>query len=226
MTEPGTEPADTANFTVSTFPHDARILIESRLPPLSLQARRARIQELKSNLSAAVAAATDFHFTHDVEVTLNWFVTQQERYQTHTAADLDNVLKPLLDATTGPNGVMVDDNQVQSIRAWWITPSDPNLVFTLEIQSLSPDDVVKRAGAAFVEFDTDTCYLLPGAAASYWPTIVESYRRLVNEKASLRKLAIAEHVVDMMSPIARPWHAQRLRMQGFQVIHEKAFPSP
>jgi Holliday junction resolvase RusA-like endonuclease len=213
-------------FTVKVLATGPRVLIESRLPPLSLQARRERIQALKSKLSAAVASATDFHFTHDVEVNFNWFVTEQERYQTHTAADLDNVLKPLLDATAGPDGVMIDDNQVQSIHAWWMTPSSPDLVFTLELASLSPDDRVERDGGAFVEFSSNTSYMLPGRVKAHWPRIVAGYRRLVQERASMRESGVAEDVVHMMSPLARPWRTQRLRMQGFKVVHESEFPSP
>lgn len=37
-------------------------------------------------------------------------------------ADLDIVMKPILDAVTGPDGVLIDDNQIHSIKASWMTP--------------------------------------------------------------------------------------------------------
>lgn len=190
----------------------------SPLTPLSLQARRTRLSELKAALSSAIAEATTFLMTHDVEVSLTWFVTEEERYQSHTAADLDNVLKPLIDSAVGPSGVMVDDNQVQSIRAYWMTPGSLGSGFELEFQSLIPQDVVTRDGTAFVEFERDRCFILPGHPEA-WPALVEGYRQLLAGQEELRSMGAADDVARGLNPVARPWHSQRVRLQGFKLFH-------
>ncbi|MDF2047275.1 RusA family crossover junction endodeoxyribonuclease [Microbacterium sp. Kw_RZR3] len=198
------------------------VRVEATVAPLSLQAGAGRRQGLKNALGSALSVGADFLFTHDVEVTLEWFATERDRYQTHVAADLDNVLKPLIDAATGPTGVMIDDNQVQSIRASWLTPGRMGEGFVLQFDALSREDVATRAGTAFVEFSADTCYMLPGAAREHWPSFVNGFARFVAIKDKMRAHGITEEVVETMSPIARPWHSQRLRMQGFPVHHHTA----
>lgn len=107
-------------FEVSEWIGAGRVIIESSIPPVSLQATSARKREFKALLSEAIGKNTTTHFVHDVKVEFTWKIEEQRRYETHIVADLDNLLKPLLDAATGPTGVLIDDNQVQQIGASWI----------------------------------------------------------------------------------------------------------
>lgn len=137
------------------------MIIRSSIPPVSLQASSARKREFKSLLSEAIARNTSFYFAHDVKVEFTWEIEERKRYETHIVADLDNLLKPLLDAATGPEGVLFDDNQVQQIGASWISvgygwPEG----FTLEFAALIPDEAVRRGGT-FVEFTPSRCLYLP-----------------------------------------------------------------
>lgn len=202
-------------------------MIRSAISPISLQAARPRLADLKAMLGQAIGKSSDFLMTHDVEVTLTWFVSEHSRYQTHVAADLDNVIKPLLDAATGPDGVMIDDNQVQSIRASWMTPGSWGEGFELTIASLNPDDTIQREGTAFVEFAPDTCYVLPGACREAWPILFASYRQYVDARAKCTAVGVAPANLSSFAPIARPWHSQRLRLQRFPVLsHTHDFGAP
>lgn len=214
----------TTDFVVSGHREAGRVVVRSPLTPISLQAKRTRIKELQAALRQAISTNTDFLMTHDIEITLTWYVTEKERYQTHTAADLDNVIKPLLDAATGPAGIMIDDNQVQSIRASWMTPGTLGEGFELEFQSLMPADFVTRAGMAFVEFSPDRCYMLPGLHPEIWPVFVTGYRRMLNARQEMLDDGIVEDVADMVLPIVRPWPRQRLTMQKFPVFPHTDFP--
>lgn len=207
-----------SDFIVEGYREAGRVIVKSALTPISLQARRDRLSDLKVALKEAITTSTDFLMTHDVEVTLTWYVTEADRYQSHTAADVDNVIKPLLDAATGPEGIMIDDNQVQSIRAYWVTPGTPGPGFELDFQALDREDVVTRDGTAFVEFASDTCYILPGIQPEAWPVLVASYRKSLEAKEDLRRLGAPERMVHSLSPLARPWPSQRLRMQKFPVF--------
>ncbi|MGN7948551.1 RusA family crossover junction endodeoxyribonuclease [Microbacterium sp. 22215] len=183
------------------------------------------MSEFQAALREAISTDTDFLFTHDVEVTLTLFVAEKDRYQTQTAADLDNVIKPLLDAVTGPSGIMIDDNQVQSIRASWMTPGPVGVGvgFELEFQSLMPDDTATRAHTAFVEFSSDRCYILPGLQPEFWPRRVGSYRNMLTARQDLLNMGIVEDVADQVLPISRPFPRQRLLMHHFPVYNHTTF---
>jgi hypothetical protein len=207
-----------SDFVVNSYRSAGKVEVRSAISPISLQAGRPRLADLKAMLGQAIGEGSDFLMTHDVEVTLTWFVSEHNRYQTHTAADLDNVIKPLLDAATGPEGVMIDDNQVQSIRAAWMTPGSWGEGFDLTIESLNPEDTIQREGTAFVEFAPDTCYVLPGAYPEAWPTLIEGFRAYVDGRAKRIAAGIAPADLAFFAPIARPWHSQRLRLQRFPVL--------
>lgn len=206
-----------SDFAVTSSRRFGWVEIRSDLAPISLQAAAGRRSELKGALRSALSDEIDFLFTSDVEVILEWFASERDRYQTHVAADLDNVLKPLIDAATGPNGVMIDDNQIQSIHASWLTPGTLGEGFRLRFQALDSCDVIPREGVAFVEFDTDRCYMLPGPDPKGWPPAVDAYRASADTRDRLRRTGVPEEALQGLSPVARPWPSQRLKMQGFPV---------
>ena len=216
---------DHTAFTVNGYRDAGRVIVTSTVSPISLQAKHVRVGVFKAALRKAISTNTDFLLTHDVEVTLTLFVTEKDRYQTHTAADLDNVIKPLLDAATGPDGIMIDDNQVQSIRASWMTPGPLGVGFELDFQALMLDDVVTRAGTAFVEFSADRCYILPGIQPEVWPWLVSRYRAMLEARQEMLDRGIVEDVADRVLPVGRPFPRQRLTMHGFPVPHHTTFPN-
>src|ERR1700688_3175599 len=47
----------------------------------------------------------------DVRMEIEWYVSARSRYEQTLHPDIDNIIKPILDALTGPHGLMIDDNQ-------------------------------------------------------------------------------------------------------------------
>jgi hypothetical protein len=126
-----------ADFAVQEWYDAGRVEIRGAVDPISLQAAGERKAKFQESLSKAVAASTTGVYTGDVEVTIRWFISQKRRYGTHIVADLDNVIKPLLDAVAGPDGLMMDDNQVQSLQVTWLDPAGPDLRFDMSLQPLT-----------------------------------------------------------------------------------------
>ena len=83
-------------------------------PPVSLQSKGNRKKKFKEHVAAKVDTA-GFLLSGDVSVRIQWSVHEQKRYETCTSADVDNIVKPLLDAICGPKGILIDDNQVQAV---------------------------------------------------------------------------------------------------------------
>lgn len=213
-----------AAFRIDEFYDAGRVDILSTVAPVTLQATPSRRRDFKDALGSAVTAATKGIFTHDVEVTLIWFIEEARRYQTHLVADLDNVLKPILDAVTGPEALLIDDNQIQSIKASWMTPGLHGAGFQLTFAALMREEYVSRQGLAFVEFSADRCYMLPGGLGEHAARFVASYRRMVGAYQDMLAAGIHEEVAQSVLPIARPF--PRARLGRFPVRHHSEFAEP
>jgi len=210
-----------SNFDVAEDPLPNRVRIRSSIDPISLQADGKRKAEFKLALGQAVKVATSGIYTHDVEVTLAWYIEEHRRYQTHIVADLDNVMKPILDAITGPDGVLIDDNQIQSIKASWLTPGAYGTGFDLTLEPLMTGDYCTRDGLSFVEFSADRCYLVPGGVKGHEDLFVGAYRQAVFAYRTQLEAGIVEEVARSVLPIARPF--PRARLSRFDIRHESQF---
>ncbi|MFD7975378.1 RusA family crossover junction endodeoxyribonuclease [Streptomyces sp. NPDC059071] len=212
--------AHASDFDVQEFGDQSRIDIRSSIDPLSLQADNSRKADFQDALASAVSQATKGVFIHDVEVTLVWLIEESRRYQTHMVADLDNVMKPILDAVTGPDGIMIDDNQIQSIRASWTTPGQTG--FQLRFTALTADDYLsRREGLSFVEFSADRCYVLPGVERSIQAAVVRGYRAALERYQEMLGAGISEHAARSVLPSVRPF--PRARLGKFEVLHHTEF---
>lgn len=88
--------------------------------PRSSQARAAGLSAWKSQLGGVLRGALSepvFLSAQPLRFTFYWFADAE------APGDLDNMLKPVLDAAVGV--VMLDDQQVQSISAEFYPPSRP-----------------------------------------------------------------------------------------------------
>lgn len=214
-----------SDFRVAEYYDVPKVEIRSAIDPLSLQASGERKKAFQAALGEAVREATVGVFTHDVEATLIWYIEEARRYQTHIVADLDNVMKPILDAITGADGVLVDDNQIQSIKASWVTPGAFGSGFELSLGPLMRSDYVKREGLSFVEFAADRCYMLHGSLGEEAAALmVSGWRRMVRTYGDLVSRGIPEPDARYILPMLRPF--PRARLGRFRVRHEREFPEP
>jgi Holliday junction resolvase RusA-like endonuclease len=95
------------------------VSISVPLPPVSQQARSESKASFQAEIENAISSY-EFLLSGDVSVTVEWSISQQTRYETDRSPDVDNILKPLIDALAGPAGLMIDDNQVQHVSCHWI----------------------------------------------------------------------------------------------------------
>lgn len=218
----GTGAPSVDDFLVEEYYDTGRVDITGAIDPLSLQASAMRKAAFKAALGAAISASTTLMFNHDVQVTVVWYVEEAKRYQTHLVADIDNVLKPILDAMTGPDGVLIDDNQVQSIQVSWMTPARRAVAFEATVQAVHPEDRIRREDLAFVEFAPNRCYILPGGLGhAHRASFVGEFRRQLRDYDRRVDRGILPEVAAMSLPLARPF--PRARLSRFQVISEAQF---
>ncbi len=73
------------------------------------------------NVLRSLTQQVPFLITTDIQMEVCSLVSLRERYESDGLPDVDNILKPTIDALTGPEGVMVNDCQLQSVLSYWVT---------------------------------------------------------------------------------------------------------
>lgn len=208
-------------FLVEEFVGSAQMRVSTQVDPPSLQASGAVKDAYRAALSKAVAANTTRFFDHDVSVTFTWFVPERRRYRTSSIADLDNVLKPTIDALVGPEGVLFDDNQVQSIQASWrVGMRLGERGFDLKVEALRLDEFVPRGGR-FVEIRHDLCYYVPAMPAKHARGFVDVLVVMNRERERFEAEGWSEDALWGLMPLARPF--PRARLSRFELLRPDQF---
>lgn len=132
-------------------PEHGLITFEVPIAPVSFQASGAR----KASVVAAVRSAVsncEYLLSGDVKIAVEWQISERARYESDGSADVDNIVKPILDALSGPDGIMIDDCQVQALTCYWTGsyayPEAEQISIELRF---FPDAYVAKAGLIFLK---------------------------------------------------------------------------
>ncbi|MGY5276435.1 RusA family crossover junction endodeoxyribonuclease [Nocardia gipuzkoensis] len=190
--------------------------------PVSLQAKGNRKSEYIRILRTEVTAATEMVFVGDVRVEIVWTIDVDERYRTHLVADIDNIVKPILDGLTGPGCLLIDDNQVQSLSASWTTPPMlNNAMIDIRVESLEPDAIAHREHIVFVELGRNLCYPIHAITDEAARMQIAGIQKLLDAESRLIELGLPAHEARAIRSIQRPF--PRARLQGFEIINAKDY---
>lgn len=157
-------------------------------------------------------------YTGDVSVNIEWTVHLKWRYESDRAVDVDNIIKPLLDGITGPDGVLIDDTQVNHVSVNWTTWTRTDRQhLRIDIRSLDLD-LYEQKGFALVEV-RPTLYLpLPAIDA-------DPDGRLLFSEVIQQQFATHEKLVALgtswdtaraILPVQRLFH--RNKLTGFDLM--------
>lgn len=159
-------------------PGDGRLSFQVLTAPVSLQAPSAKKAAIVTAIRAVVSKC-EYLLCGDVKVAIEWGISERARYQTDASADVDNIAKPILDALSGPDGIMIDDCQVQELTCYWAggyaSPSEERIAIEIRFE---PDAYVFKAGLLFLNVSN----------ALYFPIHDDAAPRAV--------LRLAEHVME------------------------------
>jgi hypothetical protein len=195
---------------------EVTVVIEAR--PVSLQGSATDRARLTRTIRAAIADAPRL-FLGDTRVEIEWMVHEDERYLGVQSPDVDNIAKPILDALSGPTGLLVNDCQVQSVTVFWID-GPPALRgyhrLTIRVRSLATD-LVNSRDVYWVRCDDGLCFPLwhhlPGRVAqeviTYWLAALARFEELV-------KGGMDRSDARLTLPLSPRFHHARLG--GFQVM--------
>ena len=193
--------------------------IEFHLPiePVSLQASR-RKKDVVTSAIHQITGNSEFILTGDIQVDIDWWIHVQDRYEADSSADVDNIIKPILDAMCGPKGILINDCQVQSVCCSWFDHVSDNQKVIIRIKMLDPHAWKLKGSLTFIHMWNGLCYpiLLNEFSPESTLSHVESFEKmLLARNKSLQETGDYHHASFSM-PIQRIFHISRV--QDFPVM--------
>ena len=127
---------------------------------VSVQSRNERKQELVDSIHVELSRFK-WLIAGSVQIEFAWYLHSIERQETDKVGDIDNITKPLLDALTGPHGILIDDSQIGSVHTFWMSRNEQisYSLLKLEIQ-FSNDDCLDKHNLVFVRYWNAMCVAL------------------------------------------------------------------
>lgn len=129
------------------------------MPPASRQATTAAKQRVKAAIRK-VTRPLEFLLDGYVWITFDWQIHERFRWESDASADIDNIGKPLLDALSGPEGVIIDDSQVKSLSSNWFAITTDDQRVDIKIEFIN-DEWLPKDGLVFVRIKGPLCYPVP-----------------------------------------------------------------
>lgn len=149
-------------------------MLEIKIPiaPVSQQSNRKN----KKIIIEAIQTETEkipYFFVGDVRVDIEWYIHEQLRYEKDSSADVDNIIKPILDSLCGRRGLMINDCQVQSISCTCLDSyiKDEQRLH-VKIESLLEDLVISTRDIAFLKIDNVLCFPVGKDIPDKWLKII------------------------------------------------------
>jgi Holliday junction resolvase RusA-like endonuclease len=183
-------------------PSPDEVSIDVPLPPVSQQARAESKAHFQAEVKNAVATY-GFLLSGDVSVAVEWSISQRTRYETDRSPDVDNILKPLIDALVGPAGLMIDDNQVQHVSCHWIDSYDEEESIAVRLR-FSPDEWFQKDGLLFVQLEGGLCVPVPGGTPiEFQIQIVDAYTTALRLRSEMLQAGLGYYDANVCMPVQR-----------------------
>jgi Holliday junction resolvase RusA-like endonuclease len=185
------------------------------VPAVSRQANTTARQQI-AELVRTFTRPLEYVLDDDVTIDIEWMLHERSRCETDASADMDNIIKPLLDALCGPDGILIDDCQVGSFSATWMSWVKSEDKVTIRIK-YDPDHYLPKKGLVFVRMKDALCYPVPQEvrekAAQSW---IEWLKLALTSRAELEKLTGNQYYpARYMVPRG---FLHRSRIKGFPVL--------
>lgn len=186
------------------------------LPPASQQAKREKKDEFSQACRQALRAFPIIIWG-EAKIHVEWSIHEQERYETDCTPDVDNILKPLLDALVGPDALLIDDSQVQEVCCNWIDSPIREQSVSVTIR-YNPDDWFQRGKLRFVEFSRCLCMPTPAdIPPEALLAMIEAWEKSFNLRDDLLAQGVDWYLAQDVMPILRPFHKSRV-VKNFPIV--------
>jgi Holliday junction resolvase RusA-like endonuclease len=177
--------------------------------PVSLQSKKADKRERVKNAIQPIVQPLKYLLSGEVQVHIEWLIADRERYESDSAPDIDNIVKPLIDAVCGKDGLLVDDCQIQAVDCRWIDWNGPQQV-GFEFRFM-PDEWVPKQGLAFVHIGKNLFMPVnlnePREAQVMFLDLLE---KMIAARDEIERLTGSYSTARRVMPIQQPFHKTRI----------------
>lgn len=193
-----------------------QVVINIDKPLATFQGNRVKqtdmIKEIRNQLKNC-----QFLITCDLAVHFTFFVDERIRYETHLSPDVDNVIKRALDAICGPQGILINDTQVQFVTSKWI---DDEVTSTDSMIVIEPDEIsfIEKKNISFVKFHKNLCipFSIKAMNSEEKAFVREFLEKLSSTRSKLEKCNAEYRTIRNIMPTQRVFNSSKL--SGFDVI--------
>jgi len=123
--------------------------------PISYAAGSTKRSAFRATIQANLK--NNFFYSNEVRLDIVLHLDVQTVLETDETADVDNYAKAVLDGLKGPNGILLDDSQVQALTVYWLDSYGRDRDHFEVSISGSPDDFVLKP-AEFYEMPDGLWY--------------------------------------------------------------------
>lgn len=195
------------------FSGELTFLVEG--PPVSQQSRRSEKDTFAESIRAQMSEC-GYLLSGDVRIHIEWTLHEQDRYESDAAPDVDNILKPLLDALCGPEGVLIDDCQVQAVDCRWLDWTERGQQVEITI-AFFRDEWVSKEALCFVHLGKGLCFpinkMRPAAAMLM---LIDRICGMCSYRDAMLEGGEDYYAAKRLMPIQRVFH--RSRVTKFPVV--------
>ena len=168
----------------------------------------------------------DFIFTGDVNVEIDWFVSEQSRYESDSTPDIDNTTKPILDALCGKDGVLIDDCQVQSVSTGWMDRYKKDEYFTIRVKPHFFIERVQKDGLIFIEFSNKLCFPFnfDGIPENMQLGVIDRVDEMISFRNKYMEKGFDYYTASRCMPSQRVFHISKIKgfpAENFESFKEK-----
>jgi len=197
------------------------IMLHLDVAPASLQSRPSAIAALQAVVRQETSKY-QYLLSGDVSVEITWHFHERDRYESDAGADIDNLLKPMLDAFCGPDGLFIDDCQIRTLGISWISTTAEQPAVTIQIKFID-SDFVPKAGIALVQIEKALCMPVDLKLPRRVQRIIFMMMRFqfAQRRFTEQVLGLDYYSARLFLPAQRRFHRTRLR--DFNVMKPKEY---
>lgn len=212
------------NYMIDSLPpENGEITLEINKQPVSSNSKnRARgnngskRDDLKKYVSSIISE-TEYYLSGDVKIEIEWYVSEQTRYESASALDIDNIIKPLIDAISGVKGILIDDNQVQPITCCWYDLNPRQTEHIIIRIKFDPREHIAKRGICFIEHEKGFCFpVWESEPIGIMKERIKTDEKLIKYRYELESKGLPYAKAKYMMPMQRVFHHSRLK--SFKII--------
>lgn len=142
----------------------------------------------------------------DIRVYITSYSPEQRRFEQDNMYDVDNVIKPILDGLSGPEGLIFDDCQVQHVSNTWIDHNGRER-FSVLIE-YAHDEFINRNNLVFVQVENALYY--PARIDKKYIALIEAVKMMHEYKNKLISHGYEYERYSRFLPCQRAFHKSRI----------------